>query len=143
MIHGKRLAAIDFGKARIGVAVCDELHITVNTRPVIHNDDKMWDTLLSRLDTDRIDVVLVGVPRRHDDTSSPIIETIERFIEDLRLRTSRMVIDVDEAFSTQRAREFMLDSGMKKKRRSEKGSKDVIAAAVILKDFLSENEGHL
>lgn len=138
IVVGKRLAAIDYGERRIGIAVCDELHIVVSTRPVILNDATMWKTLLDRLESDRIDVVLVGVPRKHDDTSSPIIERILGFIDELREKTTRPVFDVDEAFSTQHAKAFMLSGGMKKKKRQEKGQKDAIAAAIILRDFLAE-----
>ena len=106
LIRGKRLLALDYGDARIGVAVCDELHIVVSTRPVINNDATMWDVLLRRLADDRIDVVIVGVPRKLDDTSSPIIERILSFIDELKQRTDHPVYDVDEAFSTQRAREL-------------------------------------
>lgn len=138
VIRGKRLAALDYGEARIGVAVCDEMHIVVSTRPVINNDATMWDVLMRRLQDDRIEVVLVGVPRKHDDTSTPIIESIERFITTLRVRTDRPVVEVDEAFSTQRAREQMLRAGTSKKRRSTKGTKDQIAAAIILQDVIDE-----
>jgi RNase H-fold protein (predicted Holliday junction resolvase) len=47
------------------------------------------------------------------------------------------VFEVDEAFSTQRAREVM-NQMMKKGRRQQKGTKDVVAAAVILRDVLEE-----
>lgn len=137
-IRGKRLLALDYGDARIGVAVCDELHIVVSTRPVITNDDRMMATLLQRLIDDRIDVILVGVPRHHDDRTTPIIERIEAFIVAVRARCQQPVFDVDEAFSTQRARELMVANGMKKHRRQQKGTKDAVAAAVILRDVLQE-----
>lgn len=136
--RGKRIMALDYGDARIGVAVCDELHIVVSTRPVIPNDANVWDVLARRMADDRIDLVIVGVPRRVDDTTSPIIERCEKFIVDLRERTSIPVMETDEAFSTQRAHEFMRSSGMSKKRRQQKGTKDAVAAAVILNDFLKE-----
>ncbi|MBI2793204.1 MAG: Holliday junction resolvase RuvX [Ignavibacteria bacterium] len=138
LLLGKRIAAIDYGEARIGVAVCDERHIVVSTRPVITNDEKVWEALASRMDTDRIDVVLVGVPRRLDDSSSDIIKHIEQFILELRRRIFLPVFEVDESFSTMKARELMLSVGVKKKRRSAKGTKDAMAAAVILSDVLEE-----
>jgi putative Holliday junction resolvase len=110
----------------------------VSTRPVVDNDERLWDVLLQRFRDDRIEVVLVGVPRKHDDTSSPIIESIERFITLLRQRTPLPVFDVDEAFSTQRARELMVVTGTSKKRRSAKGTKDQMAAAIILQDVIDE-----
>lgn len=138
-INRLRIAALDYGLSRIGMAVCDEFHITVNTRPVINNDSTLWDVLLTQLDKDRIDVVVVGVPRKLDDSQTPIIEAILAFIEQLRQRTTRQVVESDESFSTSRAREIMHATGMKKKRREKKGTKDAFAAAVILRDFLEEH----
>lgn len=138
ILRGKRLAALDYGEARIGVAVCDELHIAVSTRPVISNDETVWEALSARVDIDRIEVVLVGVPRKHDDTSTQIINRIEQFIVELRRRIHLPVLEVDESFTTKRAKELMLSVGVKRKRRSAKGTKDAIAAAVILSDVLEE-----
>lgn len=137
-IEKMRIAALDYGKARIGMAVCDEFHVTVNTRPIVENDSKMWDVLIGRLRTDRIDLVLVGVPHKLDGVVSPIVATILEFIVELRARITIPVVEVDESFSTSRAREIMVTTGMKKKRRATKGTKDALAAAVILRDFLEE-----
>jgi putative Holliday junction resolvase len=137
-LRGKRIMALDYGDARIGVAICDELQIVVSTRPVILNDDAVWTTIERRIQDDRINMIVVGVPRRHDDTSSPIIERCVQFIMHLRERTGIEVVEMDEAFSTQRARDIMRSSGMSKKRRQLKGVKDQVAAAVILRDFIEE-----
>jgi len=138
-LTGKRLMALDFGKARIGVAVCDEMHIVVSTRPVITNDETVWEQLQERVSRDQIQIVAVGVPRRVDDQTTEIIADIERFIEELRQRIGLPVIEVDEAFSTQRAFDVMRSTGMRKKKRSTKGTKDQLAAAVILQDLIDEN----
>jgi putative Holliday junction resolvase len=138
LVQGKRICALDVGMRRIGVAVCDELHITVSTRPVIENDpETVWTTLQRRLDDDRIGALVVGVPLTHDDRETEIIQAIRAFIAELRQRTDLPVFEVDEAFSTQRAREVM-NQMMKKGRRQQKGTKDVVAAAVILRDVLEE-----
>lgn len=138
LLVGKRLAALDVGMARIGVAVCDEMHLVVSTRPVVVNDDSVWTVLKERFAADRIDAVLVGVPRRHDDAETEIITKILDFISELRQRLSLPVYDVDEAFSTQKAQEMMRRIGTSKKRRSTKGTKDQMAAAIILQEVLEE-----
>jgi putative Holliday junction resolvase len=88
---------------------------------------------------DRIDMVVIGVPRRHDASTSEIIERCLLFIAQVREQLDVDVIETDEAFSTQRAHELMRSSGMSKKRRQQKGVKDQFAAAVILRDFLQEH----
>lgn len=137
-LQGRRIMALDYGRARMGVAVCDEMHIVVSTRPVIINDADVWQRLSERIASDRIDIVAVGVPRRVDEQNTEIIVEIERFIVELRQRTGLPVIEVDEAFSTQRAFDVMRSTGMRKKKRSTKGTKDQVAAAVILQELIDE-----
>lgn len=136
-LAGKRIAVLDYGDARIGVAVCDEMHIVVSTRPVVANTPAtVWDELLQRLHDDRINVVLVGVPWLDDGRITPIIERIRAFILQLRERTSMPVYEIDESFSTRKAFDVMRTSGMKKQARQTKGKKDEVSAAVMLRDFL-------
>jgi len=137
-LHGKRLMALDFGLRRIGVAVCDELHILVSTRPVLDNTPEVLDSLRKLVERERSDALLIGVPRHHDDRSTPIIEAAESFIEQVRGVVVIPVFEVDEAFSTKQARERMIGSGMKKKKRRQQGVKDQFAAAVILESVLEE-----
>jgi putative Holliday junction resolvase len=137
-LRGKRLCALDVGLKRIGVAVCDEMHILVSTRPIIENTATALDVLRERCTTDRIDALIIGVPRLHDDRITPIIEAIQQFIERVRHVLSIPVYEADEAFSTKEARSIMVATGVKKKKRQTKGVKDQMAAAVILRDVLEE-----
>ena len=137
-LKDKRLCALDFGMRRIGMAVCDEMHIVVSTRPVVENSPDVIDRLLQQFVSDRTEVVIVGVPRHHDGRITPIIETIVRFVTELRIHTSIPVFEADEAFSTKEARSIMVATGVKKKKRQTKGVKDQVAAAVILRDVIEE-----
>ena len=138
LLVGKRIAALDVGMARIGVAVCDERHIVVSTRPVVNQDADVWTNLNRRFTEDRIDLVLVGIPELHDERETEIIRQIRTFIDELKSRVALPVYEVDEAFSTQKALHMMKAVGTSKKRRSTKGTKDQMAAAIILQDVLNE-----
>lgn len=137
-LRGRRLMALDFGLKRIGVAVCDELHIIVSTRPVIENTPEVLDEVQRRVAQERTEALLIGVPRLHDDRSTPIIEAALAFISNVSEHVSIPVLEVDEAYSTQEARQRMIRSGMKKKQRQKRGVKDQFAAAVILDGVLEE-----
>lgn len=138
-LENKRVAAFDFGLKRIGVAVCDEMHIVVSTRPIIENNPlTKWQEIQHRLALDRIEIVLVGVPRKHDNSTSAIIEACEAFITEFRTKVNIPVFEVDESFSTQEARSLMIQNGTKKSKRSAKGTKDQVAAAIILRTALDE-----
>jgi putative Holliday junction resolvase len=129
---------LDYGQRRIGVAVCDELHIVVSTRPVVDNTTSLFDDLRAIIERERTQVLLVGVPRLHDERTSPIIQEIEQFIVRLRGAVTIPVFEIDEAFSTKEARQIMVRSGMKQKKRQTKGVKDQVAAAVMLASVLEE-----
>jgi len=136
-LMGQRIAVLDYGDARIGVAVCDEMHIVVSTRSAINNvPATVWDELLRRLHDDRINVVMVGVPWLDDGRKTLIIERIEVFVEELKQRTELPVYEIDESFSTKRAFDVMRASGMRKQQRQAKGKKDEVSAAVLLRDYI-------
>lgn len=138
IIRGKRLMALDYGQSRTGVAVCDQMHIVVSSRPVLATDEHLIANVLRQADSDRIDVIIVGVPEHHDGRVTPIIEAIYEFVAALTASTDLMIVTADEAFSTKDARAIMVSAGMKKKKRQTKGVKDQVAAAVILQRVLDE-----
>jgi len=138
-IAGKRIMALDYGRARIGVAVCDPMHIVISTRTIIENRPPVEAAVAERIAYERAEVVLVGVPLLHDGRVTEMIEEIRAFVTRLRAMVSVPVVEVDEAFSTKAARSVMMSVGLSKKRRAEKGKKDVVAAAVMLRDFLEEH----
>jgi putative Holliday junction resolvase len=141
-LKGKRLVALDYGRKRVGLAVCDELHITVSPRKFYDiTDDKFWNDLLVDLATERAGAIIVGVPFRLDNIETEIIKEIRQFIVDIKERTDLPVYEQDEAFSSVDAMKTMLSNGTKKSKRAKKGSADKIAAAIILRDFLQELEG--
>lgn len=140
-IQGKRIAAFDYGLKRIGFAVCDELHITVTPRGVFDNDERLWGTINEALGGNRVEAVVIGIPYRHDNTVSPMMEAAHDFAIEFGSRIYLPVYLYDEAFSSRKAQALMVAGGMKKKKRRQKGSTDRVAAAVILREFLDEAAG--
>lgn len=141
-IHHRRVGAIDYGLKRAGFAVCDELHISITPKAVLDpTNEKFWQQLGEWLERERVALVVVGMPFRPDpNEKTEVILAIEEFINQLRQTCGLEVIVRDESFSTVRATETMLAVGKKKKQRAQKGNKDMIAAAIILRDFLAELE---
>ena len=140
-LKGKRIAAIDYGRRRVGFAVCDEFHITTSPRGIfILTDDDFWEKLNEALDKENAAAVVLGVPLRHDNEETDLIKEIYEFQKELEKRFGIEVITYDEAFSSKRAEKTMLEIGTKKKKRAKKGTKDEFAAAIILRDFLNSIE---
>lgn len=138
-LKGKRIIAVDYGLKRTGLAVCDELHISITPLTFLKTDSpRFWDNLISILNRENAATVIVGIPHRPDNEKTEVILKIEEFINELQKRTSLKILTFDESFSSNRAIKTMISIGKKKKKRSQKGTDDMIAAAIILRDFLNE-----
>jgi putative Holliday junction resolvase len=140
-LKNKRIAAIDYGKRRIGIAVCDILHITVTPKLLIDTKtENKFDRIIKFIEDESVDALVVGIPVRDDDKNKDFIDEIKNFIEKLKELTGINVYEQDESYSTIEAVNTMLSIGYGKKKRREKGNKDKIAAAIILRSFLQSIE---
>jgi putative Holliday junction resolvase len=125
-----RLLGLDLGTKRVGVAVSDELRLTV--RPVAILERRSWKHLLSDLakQMEGLGVVglVVGLPLNMDGSEGPAAAEARRLVENLRRSLSVPVYVQDERLTTEEA----------KSRAGHSTRFDAEAAAVILQDFLSE-----
>lgn len=139
-LNGKRIASIDFGFKRLGVAICDELHISITPYRVFdYSSSSFWMDFLNFLEKEKISALVVGYPYRKENIETEVIKGINDFILNLEKKLEIPVFRFDESFSTKRAEKIMFELGKKKKDRKRKENKDLISAAVILQDFIREN----
>jgi putative Holliday junction resolvase len=131
-----RLVAIDYGSKRVGVAVTDPLQIIATPLDTIHSKDiiaflKNYSTL------NEVDAFIVGLPKRLDNTDTHSSKLVADFVKHLqRTFPEKPVHSVDERFTSSMASRAMIEGGMKKKDRAEKGNVDKISAAIILQSFM-------
>jgi putative Holliday junction resolvase len=137
----KRIACFDYGLKRIGFAVSDELHITVRPVKVFDATDKdLYEQIIEELKSQNVGLIVVGQPVDYNGGSSKVLEAIDNFKDKLLVFTKLDVFLYDENYSSKEALQVMLASGKKKKDRRKKGNIDMTAAAVILKNFIREND---
>lgn len=140
LLKGKRIAAVDFGFKRLGIAVCDELHITVTPYAVLnYSNDSFWENFAKFINKEKISALVVGFPFRDDNVETDVIKEINKFIIRCKEMFDLPVFSIDESFSTIKAQRLILTLGKKKKERRKKETKDLISAALILKDFIEIN----
>ena len=132
-----RILALDFGEKRTGIAVTDELRLiasgltTVPTKEVII-------FLKQYLETEKVDVFVVGEPKQMNNTPSESEQYIKPFLLELSKHFPDLSVDrQDERFTSKMAFQTMLDSGLKKKKRKDKGLVDEISATLILQAYLN------
>jgi putative Holliday junction resolvase len=139
-LKGKRIASVDFGFKRLGVAVCDELHITITPSKVFDYSSKdFWSSFLDFLEKERVSALVVGFPFRDDNKETEVTLAIKQFVEHFRSISKIPVFLFDETNSTIKAQKIMIEIGKSKKHRRKKENKDLISAAIILKEFIEEN----
>ena len=140
-IKGKRIAGIDFGIKRIGLALSDELHIIATPKKVFQNNGEITvNEICNFLKENNVGLIVVGIPGLAQDKKSELIAQIRNFKDALSLLSNIKAVEFEVDFSSQKAVDAMIMSGMKKKKRQEKGSTDVMSAAIILKEFLDETK---
>ncbi len=140
-----RILGIDYGEARVGIAVTDELNITAQGLETIQRNgtDK---TILRRLDEIlqiyEVDTIVVGMPLNMNGTISKRAEITEQFIHKLKCKYNKIKIDsIDERLTTVEAHKTMnfLDVNKNKKRNIV----DTISAVYILETYLNKIKNSL
>ena len=131
-----RKLGIDYGIARTGIAITDELGITAQGLETItsNGNDKI---ILKRLEELlNIDTFVIGNPLNMDGTPSKRTEETESFIHKLKSRFNNIeIVSVDERLTTVEAHKTMnyLNINNKKK----KSVVDTIAAVYILENYIN------
>lgn len=136
-----RKLGIDYGEARVGIALTDELNITAQGLETIqrNNSDK---TVLKRLDEIleqyQIDTIVVGLPITLKGNKSERTIKTEEFIHKLKCKYNKLKIEtVDERLTTVEAHKTMnfLNVNKNKKRNIV----DTISAVYILENYINKN----
>lgn len=135
-----RKLSIDYGAARVGIAITDALNITAQGLETIdyNGDDRK---ILKRLDEIlkqyEVDTFVVGMPINMNGTEGPRVEKTNKFIHKLKCKYNNIIIEtVDERLTTVSAIKTMnfLDIDKRKK----KSIIDTIAAQYILEIYIKK-----
>ena len=137
-----RLAGIDYGKVRIGVAVCDRRRTVASPYATLRRRGEQADAAWFRRLVAEQELVgfVVGLPVRADGSEGPQAAAVRRFGRWLWEATGLPVDYVDERFTTVEAQQALRAAGM----RAAKARRhlDMLAAQAVLAAYLeSGNSG--
>ena len=133
-----RIVAIDYGTKRTGVAVTDPGQIIASPMETVPTHELML-FLESYFKSEVVDTMVVGYPRKMDNTESESMKQIRFFVEAFKRRFKGIRVEwMDERFSSKLAMDAMVTGGMKKSDRRVKGNIDKVSAAIILQSFLEK-----
>lgn len=131
-----RILAIDYGNKRTGIAVTDELQLIASGLTTVETR-KLLDFLSDYFSEENVELVVIGEPKQKDGTPSEVETEIVKFLEKFSKAFPKMkTVRADERYSSKRAFQTMIDSGLKKKQRRNKALVDEISATIILQDYL-------
>jgi putative Holliday junction resolvase len=137
-----RIAGLDVGERRIGIAVSDVTGTLARPVGVVQTTGLDGDALdraaaeVARLkgEEDGLVALVVGLPRRLDGSPNEMTPRVEQFAGTLARRTSLPVTLQDERLSSREAESRL--ARREKDWRARKARLDAAAAAVILQDYL-------
>ncbi|WP_353078551.1 Holliday junction resolvase RuvX [Flavobacterium sp.] len=132
-----RILSIDYGQKRTGIAVTDDFQIIASGLTTIPSTD-LIAFLKTYFSKENVETVIIGEPKQMNGLPSESTEIIENFITQFHTEFPNMKMErVDERFTSKMAFQTMIDSGLKKKQRQNKGLIDEIAATILLQDYLN------
>ena len=132
-----RILAIDYGIKRTGLAVTDEFQIIASGLTTVPSETVI-SFLKGYFSKENVCKVLIGEPKQMNGQPSESTPIIEKFVKEFSEQFPEMKIErVDERFTSKMAFQTMIDSGLSKKQRQNKGLVDEIAATILLQDYLT------
>ena len=133
-----RILGIDYGEARVGIAITDALNITVQGLETVHhngNDKLVLKRLEEILSEYEIDTLVIGMPLNMNGTKTERVEVTQKFIHKLKCKFPKVAIEeVDERLTTVAAHKTMNFLNVDKKKK--KNIVDTISAVYILETYM-------
>lgn len=139
-----RTLGLDYGSKTVGVAVTDPLGLTAQGVEIIRRQKenhlrKTYQRIRELCEQYDVEKIVLGLPLNMDDTMGDRAEKTLEFKNELERRLSVPVLLVDERLTTVEAIEIMDDAGIKVSEREK--YVDMIAATIILQDYMNSQEG--
>lgn len=131
-----KIIAIDFGKKRCGVAETDDSQIIASPLAMVETSQihKFLDEYFLK---NEVETLVVGLPMRMSGEVSEVETDILKFIKKISSKHPHIPVErFNEAFTSKRAVQAMVQSGASKSKRRVKGNIDKVSAAIILHEFL-------
>lgn len=134
------IAAVDLGKARTGIAVCDKTEFLASPHTVIFekSPEKLFEKVKKTVINLKAEIVVVGLPKNMDGSEGESAQNARTFAERLQAETDLKVDLQDERGTTITAHNFLNDTNTRGKKR--KNVVDQVAATIILQDYLDKRK---
>ena len=131
-----RIISIDYGRKRTGLAVTDPLQIIAGGLATVATSE-LFDWLKAYIEREPVERIVIGEPRQPNGEPSENFARVQQFVNRWRKAVQEIPIEYyDERFTSVLAHQAMIDGGLRKKARQNKGLVDEISATIILEDYM-------
>jgi putative Holliday junction resolvase len=135
-----RILAIDFGLKRIGLALSDPLLTFSYPFKTILNDNSLWQNLKSIIEEKNVKKIILGYPLRNNGEKTDVTDSVLDFKNKLENKFSLEIVLWDESFTSEMAKQAVIQSVTKKSKRRDKGLIDRNSASIILQEYLDDSK---
>lgn len=136
-----RTCALDLGRARVGVAIDDELGMLAHPRGFIGGQDRK--ALIAEIkrfaDEEKVVRFVVGLPLRMSGREGPEAREARAVAQAIADATGREVVLWDERLTSTQAHRELSASGVRARDRKERV--DAVAACAILQAWMDSRRG--
>lgn len=135
-----RLLGVDVGSKRVGLARTDPFKTFAS--PIgTYSPKESISEIRNQVHTEGpIEGFVVGWPLTPQGEPTHATLLVEEYIRQLKKKFPDIpVYTIDERYSSRKAQQILVESGVPKKKRSKKGRVDQAAAAYLLQEFLESN----
>lgn len=136
-----RILAIDYGEKRIGLAVSDYMQVIATKLAAVSTMD-IFNYLTDYFSKEEVDMIVIGTPKQLDNTPSQSSKAVMLFLENLSKAFPEMdIYMIDERYTSKIASQTIAKSGLKRRKKQDKGLIDEVSAVLILQDFMEMYKG--
>lgn len=137
------IMAIDLGKARTGLAVCDKNEILASPVGTIQekDDEKLIIKIIEKLTFYKAEMAVIGLPKNMDGSIGESAERAQKFANILIEKINIPINLWDERRTTITAHNYLNQTNTRGKKR--KNIIDTLSASIILENYLEFRKNSL
>ena len=141
MNKNSKYLGIDFGLKRIGIAITDTEKKFSFYRDYVINNKYAVGKIVDIIKQENVSRVILGYPLNFKSEKTEITLSVENFSKELSSlmlnnNITSEIIYFDERFTSSISQDNLINSGLSKKKRRDKGILDSMSAKIILQDYL-------
>lgn len=141
MKENSKYLGVDFGLKRIGIAITDTEKKFSFYRDYVLNDKYAIDKIVEIIRQENVSRIILGYPLNFKSEKTDITLSVENFSSELNTALLKKEIEAeiiyfDERFTSSISQDNLIQSGLSKKKRRDKGILDSMSAKIILQDYL-------